>query len=103
LRGGVVELGVAADFGEEEGRGEQGHPGHAVYGLRDLHLHLVFEEFRVLEGRLVEDEDVGEGCDYEVEEGAGEPGIGLSAMTGCKARLGKGTYHMIRKREMNWR
>ncbi len=29
----------------------------------------------MLEGGLVEDEDVGEGCDYEVEEGAGEPGI----------------------------
>jgi len=73
--GCVVELGVAADFGEEEGRGEQGHVRHAVYGLRDLHLDLVLEEFRVLEGGLVEDEDVGEGCDSEVEEGAGEPGI----------------------------
>lgn len=55
----------------------------------------------MLEGRLVEDEDVGEGCDYEVEEGAREPGR-LSAII-AEDRLGKGTYHMMRKREMNWR
>ena len=55
----VVEFGVAPDFGEEEGRGEDGDEGHGVPGLRDLHLYLVFEEFGVLEGGLVEDEDVG--------------------------------------------
>jgi hypothetical protein len=48
---------------------------------------LVFEEFRVLEGGLVEDEDVGEGCDYKVEEGAGEPGL---SATVAEQSLGKG-------------
>jgi hypothetical protein len=61
---------------------------------------LVFEKFRVLEGSLVEDEDVREGCDCEVEEGAGEPGV---VSHGCRTKSGKGTYHMIRKREKNWR
>jgi hypothetical protein len=36
---------------------------------------LVLEEFGVFEGGLVEDEDVGEGRDYEVDGGAGDPGI----------------------------
>lgn len=73
--GAVEEFGVAADFGEEEGGGERGHEGHAVDGLGDLHPDLVLEEFGVFEGGLVEDEDVGEGRDYEVDGGAGDPGI----------------------------
>lgn len=73
--GRVVEFGVAAYFGEEEGCSEEGHVGHGVNSLCDFHADLVFEEFGVLEGGFVEDEDVGEGCDDEVEEGAGEPRI----------------------------
>lgn len=55
----VVELGVAADLGEEEGDREEGDPRHGVDGLADLHLDLVLEEFGVVEGGLVEDEDIG--------------------------------------------
>jgi hypothetical protein len=79
----VVEFGVAADFGEKERRGQGGHVGHAIHGLRDLHAHLVLEEFRVFEGGFVEDEDVGERCDDEVEERAEEPG-------NCQRRFARG-------------
>jgi hypothetical protein len=72
--GAVVELGEAAHFGEEEGGGEHRHEGHAVCGLGDLHPDLVFEEFGVLEGGFVEDEDVREGGDKEVDGGAEDPG-----------------------------
>lgn len=70
----VVELGVAADLGEEEGDRQDRDEGHGVGGLFDLHLDLVFEELGVLERCLVEDEEVGEGGYYEVYRGAGEPG-----------------------------
>lgn len=56
---GVVEFGVALDFGPEEGRGHDCDPGHGVPGLFYFHADLVFEEFGVLEGRFVEDESVG--------------------------------------------
>lgn len=56
----IVEFGVAADFGEEEGDGEDGDPGHCSYGLFNFHADLVLEEFGVFEGRFVEYEDVGE-------------------------------------------
>lgn len=65
---------MAEDFGEEEGSGEDGDEGHGVYGLGDFHADLVFEEFWVFEGGFVEDEDVGEGGDYEVYCCAGDPG-----------------------------
>lgn len=37
----------------------------------------------MFEGSFIEDEDVGEGCDDEVDEGAGEPGD-------CQISLQKG-------------
>ena len=53
----------------------------------------------MFEGRLVEDEDVGERGDYEVDEGAGQPGF-----VRCRSGEGiGGTYHMMRKSEKNWR
>ncbi len=98
VRGAVEELGVAADFAEEEGCGEEGHVGHAVASLGDFHFYLVFEEFGVLEGGFVEDEDVGEGCDYEVDECAGEPG---AVRRSCRERFRGDSYHMMRNNEMN--
>lgn len=74
VRGVVVEFRVAAHFGEEEGDGEHRHVWHGCHGLLDLHANLVLEEFRVLEGCLVEDEVVGKGGDDAVEQCAGEPG-----------------------------
>ena len=57
----VVQLGVALELQPEAGRRQQGHTGHAATSLLDFHLDLVFEELGVLEGGLVEDEDVGKG------------------------------------------
>lgn len=64
---GIVELGVAMDFGEEERRGEKGHHGKGGRCLGDFHADLVFEEFRVFEGCFVKDEYVGQGREYEVD------------------------------------
>ena len=64
---GVVEFGVASYFGKEEWGGEDGNEGHAVYRLGDFHFDLVLEEFGVLEGGFVEDEDVRKGRDNEVD------------------------------------
>lgn len=58
---GVVEFGVAQDFGEEERSGEDGHGGHGVAGLFDFLSDLVLEEFGVFEGGFIENEDVREG------------------------------------------
>jgi hypothetical protein len=70
---GIVEFGITADFSEEKGCSEERDPRHGVYRLADFLSDLVFEEFGVFEGCLVEDEDIGEGGDYEVDCGAGEP------------------------------
>ena len=70
----VVHLGVAQDFAEEEGYGEDGHDGGRDEGLLDLLRDLVFEVFGVLEGGVVEDEQVGEGGAEKVDDGAEEPG-----------------------------
>jgi len=56
---GVVEFGVAENFHQEEGGGEDGDPRHGTDGLGDLHSDLIFEEFGVLKGGFVEDEEVG--------------------------------------------
>lgn len=91
---------MAADFGEEEGRREEGHVGHAVAGLRNLHSDLVLEEFGVLECGLVEDEGVREGGDYEVDEGAGKPG---NVRNWLQGDIQRNKYHMMRNNEMNCR
>lgn len=56
----IVEFGVAPDFREEEGSREESNPWHSVHSLADLHLYLVLEEFGVLEGCFIEDENVGQ-------------------------------------------
>ncbi|KFZ07438.1 hypothetical protein V501_06455 [Pseudogymnoascus sp. VKM F-4519 (FW-2642)] len=65
---GVVELGVAAALGDEAGGGQQGHDGHGGVGLGHFEADLVFEEFGVREGRVVEEEVVG-GCGNDEVEG----------------------------------
>lgn len=74
LTGCVVEFGVAADFGREEGGGQDGHDGHGDVGLFHLKANLVLEEFGVVDCRFVEDEDVGYCGADEVDEEAKEPG-----------------------------
>ena len=64
----VVEFSVAADFKEEEGSGEDGHDGHGDHGLSDFEGDLVLEVFGVGDGGVIEDEEVGEGGAYEVED-----------------------------------
>jgi hypothetical protein len=72
--GGVVDEAEATDFGDEEGDGEDGHDGDGFEGLLDFETHLVLEVFGMLEGGLVKDENVAEGCECGVDESAKEPG-----------------------------
>jgi hypothetical protein len=74
-RGGgeLVEFGVAADFGEEEWGGEDGHDGHGDHGLFHFEADLVLEVFRVGEGCMVEDEKVGRGRADKVDDEAKDP------------------------------
>lgn len=55
----IVEFSVAANFAEEEGRGEDGHDREGNHGLAYFKGDLVFEIFRVGKGGVVEDEDIG--------------------------------------------
>lgn len=73
LRRRVVEFGVAVDLGDEEGYGQQGHDGHGCVGLFNFEADLVLEEFGVLGGGFVEDEDVGQGGADEVDEEPEDP------------------------------
>lgn len=73
IGGGVVELSVAADFEEEERGSDDGHNWHGLVGLDHLEPDLVLEESGVVEGALVEDEDIGEGGDDEVDGQTEEP------------------------------
>jgi len=71
--GRVVQPGVAAHLGDEDGRGERGHDGQRGQRLPDLLADLVAQELGVLHLGLVEDEEErGSGAD-EVEEDAEDP------------------------------
>ena len=63
----VVEEAMAADFGDEGGDCEDCHDRNCANSLLDLHAHLVLEVFGVLEGGLVEDEDIAECCAAEID------------------------------------
>lgn len=54
----IVEFGVPAYFEEEHGPRGDGHGRHRGDGLSDLLADLVFEELGVLEGLLIEEEEV---------------------------------------------
>lgn len=85
----VVDEAEVADFGDEEGHGEDGHYGDRFEGLLDLQAHLVLEVFGVLEGGLVEDEDVAEGCECGVDKGAEEPAVDCQSC--CSERISSST------------
>ena len=71
--GAAVHAGVAADLEDEEGGGAEGEAGHGADGLADLEGDLVLEELGVLEGFLVEEEDVAEAGEGEVVDEAKDP------------------------------
>lgn len=66
IRERVIEFGVTTNFRDQERRSEERHNGHRLHGLLDFHGNLVLEKFRVMDGRLVPDKDVGEGGANEV-------------------------------------
>ena len=66
LGDGIVELGVASDLEDEEGRSEKGHGGHGGHCLLDFQGDLALEELGVIEGGFIPNEDVRGGCDDEV-------------------------------------
>lgn len=74
MRGEIVELGVAEDFGGEDGGCEEGHDGHGDVGLLHFEADLMFEEFGVFESRFVVDENVRERGADEVDEEPEDPG-----------------------------
>lgn len=69
----VVEFGIALYFQGEEASCQQSHTRHGRHSLLDLHGHLILEVFRVVEGGLIEHEDIGEGSADEVEDDTEEP------------------------------
>ena len=69
----VVEVRISPDFCKEDRGREDGHAGEGDHGLPDLLSDLVLEVFGVREGRAVEDEQVGQGCEHEVNNEAKEP------------------------------
>lgn len=73
LGDGIVELGVAADLEDEEGCSQKGHWRHSRHGLLDFQGNLALEEFGVVEGGFVPNEDVGSSRDDEVYEKAEDP------------------------------
>lgn len=70
----VVELRISHNLGQEEGRGADGHDGESLVSLPDFHADLVLQELGVLEGVLVEDEEVGERGKDIVYEKTKDPG-----------------------------
>lgn len=68
----VVHKAEPAHLSDEPGHGEDGHDGNAGHSLPNLKADLVLEILRVVEGRVVEDEEVGEGGCRKVEEHGGD-------------------------------
>lgn len=63
----LVELREPTNFGGKEGNREYGHYWERGEGLLDFQGDLVFEVFRVGEGRVVEDEQVGRRGAQEID------------------------------------
>jgi hypothetical protein len=74
----IVQLTITPYFSDETERRKGGHDGHGAICLFHFHFDLVFEELRMLEGMVIENEVVGEACDEEVEEDAEKPARGLT-------------------------
>ena len=78
----VVHARVAPHLAREPGHGEDAHDGQRDDRLSDLLGDLVLEVLGVVEGGVVEDEEVGEGGAEEVDDGAEEAGRGFSWWVG---------------------
>ncbi|KAB8349513.1 hypothetical protein FH972_023539 [Carpinus fangiana] len=85
--GAAVHLRVAAHLEEKGRQSAEGHQREGGKGLLDLQAHLVLEVLGVLEGGLVEDQEIGGGGDGEVEDDGKDPGDGEEAddlpVAGC--------------------
>lgn len=68
LVGRVVELAVAADFNEEDGRGANCHKRHRLVRLDDFKPDLAFDESGMVHSALVKDDIVGECRKDKVDE-----------------------------------
>lgn len=73
LLGDIVELAVAADLEQEQGRRHHGHEGHGLVGVDNLEPDLVLEVLGVVHDALVEDEQEGQGSKDEVDDYAEDP------------------------------
>ncbi len=73
IRRSVIKFAVTAHFGKETRGREEGHYWHGDHGLANLERHLVLQIFRVSEGGVIKDEEVGEGGADEIEDKAKEP------------------------------
>lgn len=73
IRSIVIDERVAPYFRHEERHCEDGHDGDRFERLSNLHGHLIFEVFRVLEGRLVENEYIAQRRTREVYHQAEDP------------------------------
>lgn len=83
---------MAAHLGEEEGDGEEGHDGEGAQRLLDLERDLVLEVFGVVDGGLVEDEDVRQAGGDEVDDEAEDP-IKTEALVG--GDVGRGREEIV--------
>jgi len=70
VRGRVVKFSIATDFAEEGEGGEDCHERDGSESLLDLEADLVLEVFRMCEGCMIENEDVGEGGAEEIDGSA---------------------------------
>lgn len=71
--GRIVELAVSADFEAHQRGCAERHERHGLVGLNDLEPDLVLDELGVVQGTLVEDEDVRERRKEEVDEESENP------------------------------
>jgi len=71
--GRIVELAVSADFEAHQRGCAERHERHGLVGLNDLEPDLVLDELGVVQGTLVEDEDVRERSKEEVDEESENP------------------------------
>jgi len=94
VRGRVVKFSMAADFAEKAGCGQESYERDGGKGLLDLEADLVLEIFRMCEGCVVENEEVGEGCAAEIDDSAEKATEG-SAKSGKDFRRGR-LYQQIK-------
>jgi hypothetical protein len=101
ILGGVVKLAVAANLEEEDASRDEGNGRQSVQSRLNLKPDLVLDELGVVQGALVEDEEVGEATEQEVGE------IGKEAVTGRSVNVNLRALEEINqvkvKMVMSWR